>query len=237
MGDLTWSDVLERAEDTAQEIAAEYAANDERWHDDGDWRDRVHEAVDGMDVVTWYAKAADLMNVASADAEGDAFDQMKDTDGFSGIDSMGQVYCRLAYYVMYGEVCRTVDAIHEDWDEQAWTIHGAGEGGEDITCSMNELRAGNQCEVEAVCGTFEVTDSLGNHVGNYSVEAGTYTEHQEGLDIEKVCDKCNSTDVVIDAWAEWNTDMQAWTLGDTFQHQYCRACEAETRIISRPYLR
>lgn len=44
------------------------------------------------------------------------------------------------------------------------------------------------------------------------------------------CSRCHSKDVVLDAWACWSFDRQAWELGQTFDHAYCEACESDCTI-------
>ena len=44
------------------------------------------------------------------------------------------------------------------------------------------------------------------------------------------CSHCGSTDVVIDAWANWNDETQEWELFDTFDEAFCRACEGGAQL-------
>jgi hypothetical protein len=53
--------------------------------------------------------------------------------------------------------------------------------------------------------------------------------------IAKVCEKCGSEDVRIDAFAEWDVDTQSWELQETFDYSWCCDCDAETYIINREY--
>ena len=55
------------------------------------------------------------------------------------------------------------------------------------------------------------------------------------MKIEKVCEKCGSDDVFIDALAEWDVDTQSWELGTAFDNSWCRDCDDETYIINREY--
>lgn len=51
--------------------------------------------------------------------------------------------------------------------------------------------------------------------------------------IKIVCEECGSDDVMKDAWAEWDTTAQAWVIHSTQDHEYCNACEGETRLIEQ----
>ena len=39
------------------------------------------------------------------------------------------------------------------------------------------------------------------------------------------CRKCGSTDMVHDAWAEWDHENQCWTVRQVFDHSHCMTCE------------
>jgi hypothetical protein len=56
----------------------------------------------------------------------------------------------------------------------------------------------------------------------------------EKQQLRMTCEKCGSTRVTRDAWAEWREDEQAWVLGTVFDHAFCHACERKTRIVERP---
>ena len=45
------------------------------------------------------------------------------------------------------------------------------------------------------------------------------------------CKHCKSEDVVLDAWAYWNTDNGSWELDKVFDYSFCRDCDGETTII------
>jgi hypothetical protein len=36
---------------------------------------------------------------------------------------------------------------------------------------------------------------------------------------------------MCDAWAEWDADAQKWTLGETYENSFCRACDGECHIV------
>lgn len=49
-----------------------------------------------------------------------------------------------------------------------------------------------------------------------------------------VCGACGSDSVMRDAWAEWNTENQAWELGQVFDAGHCDNCDGEARLVERP---
>lgn len=47
-----------------------------------------------------------------------------------------------------------------------------------------------------------------------------------------VCRDCGSTQVLLDAWAEWDIASQQWVLQNTFDNAYCEGkCDGETKVI------
>lgn len=48
--------------------------------------------------------------------------------------------------------------------------------------------------------------------------------------VNYICPECGSSDVLLDAWAEWDATLQDWVLHDTLTHAYCRRCDGETRL-------
>ena len=52
--------------------------------------------------------------------------------------------------------------------------------------------------------------------------------------VRKVCKECGSDNVKKDAWAEWDENRQRWSLGETFQQEFCCDCDGETTIIDEP---
>ena len=53
------------------------------------------------------------------------------------------------------------------------------------------------------------------------------------MKIKKVCEKCGSQAVRIDAFAEWDFDSQSWELQEAFDYSWCCDCDAETSIINQ----
>ena len=51
--------------------------------------------------------------------------------------------------------------------------------------------------------------------------------------IKKICGKCGSEDVLIDAYAQWNVEKQDFVLNCTFEHSFCfcNKCQGECGII------
>lgn len=52
--------------------------------------------------------------------------------------------------------------------------------------------------------------------------------------IDHACQRCGSTAVTRDAWAEWNREGQAWQLSELFDFAFCHQCHRETRLVERP---
>lgn len=48
------------------------------------------------------------------------------------------------------------------------------------------------------------------------------------------CKTCHGEDVLLDAWASWSFERQAWVLGHTFDHAFCATCETECQIECVP---
>ena len=46
-----------------------------------------------------------------------------------------------------------------------------------------------------------------------------------------ICGECGSSDVLMDAWAEWDARAQEWVLHDTLTNSFCGRCDGETRLI------
>jgi rRNA maturation endonuclease Nob1 len=47
---------------------------------------------------------------------------------------------------------------------------------------------------------------------------------------KKVCSQCGGTNVLIDAYAEWDFEAQEWVLQNTFDASVCEDCGGETSI-------
>ncbi|MNR57174.1 hypothetical protein D3C85_1778990 [compost metagenome] len=45
-----------------------------------------------------------------------------------------------------------------------------------------------------------------------------------------VCARCGSSNVIKDAWAEWDIDSQRWTLHSTYDSCYCQDCQEDCRL-------
>lgn len=45
--------------------------------------------------------------------------------------------------------------------------------------------------------------------------------------VKYVCPHCGSEDLLKDAWAQWDTENQEWTLGATFDHTMCAECDSK----------
>ena len=49
--------------------------------------------------------------------------------------------------------------------------------------------------------------------------------------VDYVCSLCGGNTVTRDAWAEWDTAAQDWTLGAAFDSAYCHDCEEEPNLV------
>jgi len=45
-----------------------------------------------------------------------------------------------------------------------------------------------------------------------------------------ICSTCQSDDVLVDAWAAWNANTQAWELDNTFDNAHCNKCDGECSL-------
>lgn len=52
--------------------------------------------------------------------------------------------------------------------------------------------------------------------------------------VRMVCSHCGGSDVVRDAWAEWDEEAQEWSLGTIFDHAHCNDCDGKTRLEEKP---
>ena len=53
--------------------------------------------------------------------------------------------------------------------------------------------------------------------------------------IVKVCERCGSDEVLVDAWAEWSVENQSYQLSELLDHAECEACGGETDIIDKVF--
>lgn len=60
------------------------------------------------------------------------------------------------------------------------------------------------------------------------------TPDVSGPPIKIVCSFCGSEDVRRDAYAEWDPDIQKWTLGTVFDQGYCEQCGGEASLDEEP---
>ena len=49
-----------------------------------------------------------------------------------------------------------------------------------------------------------------------------------------VCSTCGSDDVSRDAWAQWDIDIQEWTLRHVYDAGYCHRCDCEAHLEELP---
>lgn len=49
--------------------------------------------------------------------------------------------------------------------------------------------------------------------------------------ITYVCHDCGSSDVALEAWAEWDPDTQDWVLRNVSTTAFCDRCYCETALV------
>jgi hypothetical protein len=49
-----------------------------------------------------------------------------------------------------------------------------------------------------------------------------------------VCASCGGSNVMRDAWAEWDDSKQEWVLGTVFDAGFCADCDGESRLEEKP---
>ena len=54
------------------------------------------------------------------------------------------------------------------------------------------------------------------------------------MKVTYVCSNCGGSNVVRDAWAEWDPVRQEWILQSTFDESYCYDCEGEHSLKEIP---
>jgi hypothetical protein len=53
--------------------------------------------------------------------------------------------------------------------------------------------------------------------------------------VKMVCSYCGAEEVLADAYAQWDIELQAWEVVQTFDKgAFCSQCDAETRIEEHP---
>ena len=78
-----------------------------------------------------------------------------------------------------------------------------------------------------------VTPINGKQNSDKSEEASTADEK-----VAMVCSECGSTEVLADAYAEWDTEAQDWAVASTFEKgAHCAECDGDTRIDAVPLKR
>jgi hypothetical protein len=51
------------------------------------------------------------------------------------------------------------------------------------------------------------------------------------MPVDYLCETCGGNKVTRDAWAEWVSAAQDWTLGAAFDYAFCHDCEEETHLV------
>ena len=47
------------------------------------------------------------------------------------------------------------------------------------------------------------------------------------------CEDCGSQEVMRDAFAVWNPELQMWEISSLYDDWFCPECEAETHVVER----
>lgn len=48
----------------------------------------------------------------------------------------------------------------------------------------------------------------------------------------KICSLCGSENVVLDAYAEWNSEQGAWVLRSVYEESHCEGCDSSTDLLT-----
>lgn len=51
------------------------------------------------------------------------------------------------------------------------------------------------------------------------------------MPVDYVCRTCGGNTVTRDAWAEWDSEAQDWTLGAVYDFAFCHDCQAGTNLV------
>jgi len=52
----------------------------------------------------------------------------------------------------------------------------------------------------------------------------------ESKQMKKVCSRCQSENVVVDASVSWNNEIQKWEIETVYDNAYCFDCERDIDI-------
>ena len=94
----------------------------EDWYD-GEWRDDIHESVDGSSYVIYYYQARAVVDLMSQTEEDEAMSRLQDMgyqfgEGEHDINGLDRLYTLMAYCYLESEVEACIQAIHEAEDEE-----------------------------------------------------------------------------------------------------------------------
>ena len=115
---ITVTAIRERIADSAKEIVDEAATEDEAM-------DAIHETVDSMDWVLYYSKAHRVCMTLDAnsfhfnDVLSEAFDEMRDCDGLTGVETLDQLYAKLAFFALSRLLTEAVETAWKTRQEAA----------------------------------------------------------------------------------------------------------------------
>lgn len=101
-----------------------------------------------------------------------------------------------------------------------------------------DVEAGNETEAEQKAMALASDHEFGS--GNARYEVMMCEELDDGAEnfdkrVKVVCAMCGSEDVLLDAWAKWNPELQKAELVTTFGiGHFCNACVGTCRIKEIP---
>ena len=116
------------------------------------------------------------------------------------------------------EIKAAVDAgktVH--WFNEGYIVHKDDLGQYFITFAQNASTIGL---------TNQAGDQLNGKEHEFFITSDTL-----GLSLH--CEECGSEDVMQDAWAAWNAELQMHEVVSVQDHGYCNTCDSEAKIVQR----
>ncbi len=116
------------------------------------------------------------------------------------------------------EIKAAVDAgksVH--WFNEGYIVHKDDLGQYFITFAQNASSIG-------------LTNQAGNRLNGKEHE---FFVTSDTLGHSLHCSECGSEDVMQDAWAVWNAELQMHEVLSVMDHAYCNTCDGEAKLIKR----
>ena len=85
-------------------------------------------------------------------------------------------------------------------------------------------------EVDLVRDSFDAGRAFNENFISLKDGSGFPASTEKPLIEKPVCAECGSTDIVVDAFAEWSVESQAWVLHSTYDYTHCNDCDGECRV-------